>query len=193
MKFETRPAGSNAPEIGSLTWILTFPDVEELSSLSAILPNTLVTVPVQWLHTVLIPEWSGHSSFDDVAELPDAPEDDFRLEALAMSGNSLTLEGASEYWQEWCEATSRILGARVSPLTGRALDPLRIQVAYGSAMDLGSTLGSILNADHVNFGRPRLALVRAEAADHGLTWRSVRSIATLTRQQREEIESSYRL
>ncbi|MCF2706132.1 hypothetical protein I6E29_02465 [Arcanobacterium haemolyticum] len=194
MKFETRPASPAHSDLGELSWLVIFPDVEELSSLTEVLPDSLHTVPAEWVHAPLVLDWAGHSAFDSLGDMPDAPEDDLRFDAMAMTGKSLVVEGVSDEWSQWFEQAAQAIGCEPNALTGSALpQPVQAQIAYGCAGDLGRALGPVLAAANVNFGRPRLALVRATTSEHGLEWKVVRSLAALTREQREEIEGGYRL
>lgn len=179
-----------APTCGALSWLITFPDVEELSSLTSALPQGMEAVEAQWLHGLLLEDWAGHSAFDSLPDLPDAPEGDLLFYTVEVAEDGIYVSHISEGWQAWFDGVASALGV---PAT-----PVRIPLARATeevAVDsLKATLSEVLDAGkYVNFGRPRLTLATVETGGEGYTWKKVRSIAALSKSQREEIEGSYRL
>lgn len=177
---------------GALTWLITFPDVEELSSLASALPSGMHGVDAQWLHGVACANWEGHCAFDSLPELPDAPEGDLLFYTVEVSEGGIYVSQVSEGWQAWFDGVAHALGMPEAPVR----IPIATATTLVSAEAIKAGLGEVLEAGkYVNFGRPRLTLATVEATDNAgaITWKKIRSIAALSKSQREEIEGSYRL
>ncbi|WP_182049666.1 hypothetical protein [Changpingibacter yushuensis] len=180
-------------EFGELAWVVTFPDVQELTSLTAVLPECLRTVPAEWLNHTLVPNWSGHSVFDTIGDLPDAPGLDVTFSDVVAEGSFIYVSGVNRPWQDWFDAA-------VQAMTGK-LGEAEIKVAVARAESrlpteaIGQALAPLLETgpESVIFGRPRLTLGRTASSESGFTWKKARSISALTKDERQEIQSSYRL
>lgn len=177
-------------ELSSLAWLVTFPDVEELASLKNSLPPELAPSEASWLFHTLCPDWSAHSVFDSIDELPDAPEGDLLFYSIVAEGSGLYVADISQGWQAWFDAAASAVGTEPRPV--------RVKIASAhtevETADIATALHELLSGGkYVNFGRPRLTLARPHLNEGTYQWSKARSLAALTKSQREEIEGSYRL
>lgn len=175
---------------GALSWIFTYPDVQSLETITTLAKDADI-MPVEHLCSILNMEWKNHNQFDTLPTLPDAPEENIRFSTLQFDGTHIFLADPQNEWKTWITTVAQACGS----YSGLLATHLHLATFHhGTSQERLDQLHLIVRkSETADFGRPRLTLARLANREMGFEWRKIRSVAPLTKAEREEIESSYRI